>query len=442
MKNTLRVQRMVGALLLGAALAACTSNYPSRTVSYEETPVDRPAMPPGESELLAVRIEAFGAGAMPENPNVARGLSPEIRSAEAYYVPVQLKNTMQRSGHWGSVRVVPKGTRDGEVIVAGRILESDGEILRLGIEVRDATGDAWFAREYESVVDATAYRKAELDGVDVFQSLYNRIANDIAAHKRRLTSQDAVAIRQVAGLRFGAEFAPEAFDGYLRHAADPVPREEGLQRIIDWLKGAQEGARSPLYSVSRLPSQEDPVVQRVQRIRAREELLVDTLDQQYDGLARHIGGPYTQWRSARVKEINAIRAADNARNEEQAKAIAVGVIGILAGVAIAAQGNGNCYGCGSAGAAVAGAAVAISVQMAVEASRQASAETSMHKAALEELGQSLATDVKPTVVDVEGQTVELKGTIEEKFRQWREVLQELRESETRPALEPATAPTS
>ena len=40
----------------------------------------------------------------------------------------RLRDTMQRSGHWGPVRVVPKGQNDGEIAVKGEILESDGEI--------------------------------------------------------------------------------------------------------------------------------------------------------------------------------------------------------------------------------------------------------------------------------------------------------------------------
>jgi hypothetical protein len=80
--------------------------------------------------------------------------------------------------------------------------------------------------------------------------------------------------------------------------------------------------------------------------------------------------------------------------------------------------------------------------MAVKASEQASAETNLRKAALEELGHSLTVDVKPTVVDVEGRTVELKGTIEEKFQAWRTVLQELRERDAGGESSPAPVGTS
>src|SRR3546814_17803185 len=90
--------------------------------------------------------------------------------------------------------------------------------------------------------------------------------------------------------------------------------------------------------------------------------------------------------------------------------VAVGVLGFLVGAAAAAQNSdGNCYSCATAGAAIAGGAVAIAVQMANRASEQAEAETNMRQAALEGIGNTLSSDVKPTVLEVEGKTVEQIG---------------------------------
>jgi hypothetical protein len=440
MKTAVRTLSMIALATLSVLLGACANNYPTRTASYKETPIDRPAAPPSDAELLAVRIETFNPGALPADPKAAQGLSLDIRKAEARYIPVQLRSTMQKSGHWGPVRVVPQGSREGEVIVSGTILESDGEILKLRISAKDAAGVQWFEREYESVIDDAAYRKAELTGVDPFQDLYNQIANDLAAHKKTIQPQDMGAIRQVAELRFGAEFAPDAYAPYVQ-SSPGAPRQDNL---FSFLSSRENSApRRPVYTVARLPARDDPVVQRVGRVRAREELLVDTLDQQYDTLSRDVGGAYTQWRSSRLKEITAIRESDRVQNQEQAKAVAIGVLGALAGAAVAAQNRGGrCYGCTTAGVVVAGAATAIAVQMAMRASEQASAEATLRKTALEELGQSLTSNVGPTVIELEGRTVELKGTVEEKFQQWRAVLKELHDSETAPRAMPGPVPTT
>ena len=160
----------------------------------------------------------------------------------------------------------------------------------------------------------------------------------------------------------------------------------------------------------------------------REEFLIDTFDQQYDGLVRNISDGYTKWRESRLMEMNAIREVDRVNTQQQTKSVVIGVLGVLAGVAIGSQ--RNCRSCATTGALIAGAATTIAVQNAVRASDQAEAETNLRKTALEELGQSLESDVNPIVIEVEGTTVELKGTVEEKFQQWRQVLKELRDRET------------
>lgn len=424
-----RIGGMIGTAILVVLLGGCTQTYAERELSQSDIALARPVSPIDDNALLAVRIRTFDPGKLPEDPDLAKGLSKEIRNAEAYYIPVQLKNTMQRSDHWGPVRVVPKGTRDGEVVVDGHILESDGEILRLAINVGDGTGNEWFAKEYTGVVNDEMYRRAEQQGVDAFQPLYNEIANDIAAYQQKLVTKDALMIRTVTELRFGAEFAPDVFNGYVQNTTAAETPAGPMQKFVSFFTSPSEDENSsPPYRAVRLPSNDDPMVQRVNRIRAREEFLIDTFDQQYDGLARNIGDGYTKWRESRLNEIYAIREVDRVNSQEQMKSVVIGVLGVLAGVAIGSQ--KNCSSCRTTGVIVAGAAATIAVQKAVQASDQAEAELKLRKTALEELGQSLQSDVKPIVIEVEGKTVELKGTVEEKFQRWRQVLKELRDRET------------
>lgn len=435
-----QLRRLCLAVLCASLLGACANSYPSRTLTTKETTLDRPSAQPADSELLSVRIEAFDPGKLPDDPKLSKGLSTDIRNAEAYYVPSQLKETMQKSGHWGPVRVTPRDARGSDVNVSGKILESDGEILKIEVQVRDASGAHWFTKEYENTIDVAAYWRADSQGVDAFQNLYNEVANDIVNHRKKLKPENHTEIRQVADLRFGGEFAPVAYDGYLKKYSDPEDQKSGVQRAFAFLGGRKESEWKPTYQVVRLPPKEDPVVQRVERIRAREEMLIDTFDQQYETLVRSVKVPYNNWRTSRLKEIEAIREADRVKNSENAKAVAVGVLGVLAGAAVAAGNRGgNCYSCTAAGGAIAGAGVAIAVQMAERASIQAESETNMRRAALEELGNTMSSDVKPTVLEVEGKTVELKGTIEQQFNAWRDVLKDLRDSETAPLQKP-TAP--
>jgi outer membrane lipoprotein SlyB len=305
------------------------------------------------------------------------------------------------------------------VIVTGRVLESDGEILRLEVSVHDATGLLWFTSEYEEVVDTEVYDQSET-GIEAFQYLYNRIANDVAQHREELASKEIESIRQVAELKFAKYFAPDAFEGYL---VNSEPRKETSSFLSI---SSTETEENQILKVARLPANDDSMLIRIRRIRIREEALVDTLDLQYERLSREIGTEYTQWRIARLSEMNAVRDLEEKENEELSKAVALGVLGIAIGVGIG-QTGGN-LGAG-AGGAVAGTAVSVAVKMAHDAQNKAEEDMKIHKVALEELGESLAEDLKLTVIQVEGETVELKGSAEAKFKQWRGILKQIHERE-------------
>ena len=419
----------LGVILAIILLGGCASTFEQREVDNKPVPIDRPNIEIAESQLLGVRIHPFDPGEIPKEEDESLGLSKDIRDIEGYYLATQLKNTSQQSGYWGPVRVVPAAFSGGELVVTGRILESDGEILRVAVNVRDATGSLWFAKVYENVVDTEAYDQSE-SGIEAFRYLYNSIANDMAIHRRNLAQKDVETIRQVAELKFAEDLAPEAFRGYLLKEEPKTETNSFLQFLNPGTIEPPE--RNQVYRVARLPANDDSMLKRIRRIRAREESLVDTFDLQYEKLSRKIGESYAQWRISRLNEMNAVREREKKRDEKIGQSIALGVLGIAVGVLVAAAGGSNCYSCASAGGAIAGSATNVAFQMAVKAADDAEADTEIHKAALEELGQSLAADVELTLVQVKGETVELRGTAEAKFREWRKILRQIYEREVGP----------
>ena len=60
--------------------------------------------------------------------------------------------------------------------------------------------------------------------------------------------------------------------------------------------------------------------------------------------------------------------------------------------------------------------------------------------ALKELTQSFQAEVAPQVVEVEGHTLRLTGTVEDQYREWRKLLKQLYEEETGAAAAPPPAP--
>jgi hypothetical protein len=352
-----------------------------------------------EDHLLDVWIELFDAGALPDDEDDASGLSLDIRQAESRYMPVELRDAMEKTGYWGAVRVVPRDTEGGELVVRGTILASDGERLELKIAALDASGREWFSRSYESAtVQAEAYPAGGQPPVDPFQSVYNTIANDLARFKDTLTPGEITTIRRVAQLRFAADIAPDAFAGYLQHDA--------------------QGR----YTVTRLPAANDPMYRRVLAIRERDFLLIDTLNGHFDNFYREMQQPYSDWRRARSEEAASLHEIE----QDALKRKLLGVAAIVGAVAVSAAGNGQ----RSASTGILRDAMVLGGIYAIKTGFDKDSETGIHRDAIKELGDSFAAETRPLVVEVEGQTHELTGSAEVQYARWRALLKEIYAAET------------
>jgi hypothetical protein len=62
---------------------------------------------------------------------------------------------------------------------------------------------------------------------------------------------------------------------------------------------------------------------------------------------------------------------------------------------------------------------------AVQAGFEDSKEGGIHKAALTELADSFEGEVTPLLVDVDGKVVQLTGSAEAQFAQWRQLLKDI-----------------
>ncbi len=382
-------------LLLLALLHGCSTLGPARTVDGV-VPLNKAVTELPEDQLLDVWVELFDPGALPEDKDKALGLSMDIRAAEARYLPEQLRTTMEGTGYWGAVRLVPRDTAGSELRVLGTILESDGERLVLEISALDATGHLWFKRTYREEIEYEQYTRSGQDGSEVFQSLYNTIANDLAEYRAQLDTAAITAIRRVADLRFAQDLAPDSFGGYLEADEDR-------------------------FEVVRLPAADDPMYRRVLAIRDRDFLLIDTLNGQFDNFTRQMQQPYTEWRKARSTEAAALRELEH----DALKRKLLGVAAIIGAIAIEASNNGN-----SAGSSVLRDTLVLGGAYAIKTGFDKSSETGIHRDAIIELDESFSAEAGPMVVEVEGETHELTGSAEAQYAQWRALLKRIYASET------------
>ena len=213
------VERSIKILLLGLLLtlfAGCSSH---QVKSTNHVPIDRVTEEIPEHLLLDVGIQIFDPG-IDDAADSDELIFPEVRRAESRYMPVMLAETLQTSAAWGAVRVVPPANTNSDITIRGKILQSDGEMLALAINVSDISGTQWFDRVYRETASHYAYNKRLVNNADPFQGIYNQIANDILAHQRTLSDKETHNLRTIAELRFARDFSPTAFSNHLQETKD------------------------------------------------------------------------------------------------------------------------------------------------------------------------------------------------------------------------------
>jgi hypothetical protein len=390
-----RGDRVWLALVVLVFSAGCAS----QSSSPQTTQAIQAAQEIPQEELLDVGITIFDPGLPPEGQPLPDDVFPELRKAESRYQAIQLMDTMQSTGQWGAVRVLPEGHGTTDLRVTGSILVSTGLKMALDIRAVDARGREWLDRRYRMQADERVYLSSEVPNSDPFQSLYNEISNDILAARNKLRAGELQEIRQVSRLRYAANLSPEPFEDYL------TTDKKGRVKI------------------ERLPAHGDPMMARVDTIRASENLFIDTLDQNFAAFFAKMEAPYASWRKYTFEEEKAYKALKR-------KALTQQILGGLAilGAALADP--------GSPVASVARDAAMIGGMAAIHAGIATSKEAKIHAEAIRELAASVETELEPIVVEVRGQTLRLSGSAATQYQEWQRLMREIWITETGLPVDP------
>ncbi len=374
--------------MICATLSGCVSQtVNSNSVSNIKTAASNIE----EDLLLDVDIAIFDPGL--ENYEEGQQVYPEVRNAEANYLPKLLAETLQNSAAWGAVRVVSVANKIADLVIQSKILYSDGETIRLHVSATDSRGQLWLNKEYQGHASRYAYTETSRVHQDPFLSVYNNIANDLFDIQQQLSPENRKNIRLISELLFARSFSADAFDAYL----------------------AQN--RKGLYQIKRLPAEDDPMLERVRSIRDRDLLFIDTMQEFFISFNEEMLEPYQEWRKLSYEEAIALRELKT----ESRRRLIGGGLAVLAGI-VGASGNSNVGRVASSVAIVGGG-------MMLKSGMEKRNEAEMHAESLEELGQSLGAEITPQVIELQDRTVTLSGTVEDQYTQWRELLAEIYRSE-------------
>ena len=282
-------------------------------------------------------------------------------------MPVLLRQVLLTANAWGVVRVLPDEQIISELLVTGKIRQSNGSRLELAIKAMDATGRQWLDKTYVDEASPLDYPVTE--GSDPYIDLYRQIANDLLEYRQGLDERQLGAIRQVAFLRYAASLSEEAFGGYLQQD------EQGI------------------YSVVRLPADGDPMIARVERIRDQEHLFVDTVDEQYVDLFNEMVATYSLWREySREQAIYKEDYQQRAQTKER-----IGRRGTFS---------------------------------AMEQTYNTYKQTKIQEQDLDEMATGFNNEVAPTVMESSGRVFRLSGNLNSQYNEWRGILREIFELET------------
>ena len=376
-------------LSLGLVYLSGCSTHTVKTTAY--TPIVQDSQNINEDFLLDVGVAIFDPGIDELDDDQEQLTNHQVRLAESRYAPYLLSETLQRSANWGIVRLMPNANSPMDVFINGVILESNGETMSMRVSVSDSTGRRWYQKEYDQAISQFSYDPSQRQQNDPFQILYNNIANDLLEWRQKNISEaDINEIRTISEMLFARRFSSQVFDSYL----------------------AQD--RFGVYQITSLPSDDDPLLQRIRDIRERDFMFIDTVQDYYATYVRQMRLPYDSWREQSYYETIELRELEASARRR----FIAGAATVVAGIAAATQGNN--YGTQIGGAAAVGAGAYL-----IRSGFDKRAEAQMHMEALEELGQSLEDEVAPQVISLEDRSITLTGSVEEQYEQWREILADL-----------------
>jgi len=366
------------------ALVPATETIPEERLLDVSVVMFEPGVPEGEvdKEVLEELIRA--------------GTFVHIRRTEARYMAVQLRDTLQESGHWGAVWVTPETSAAADLNITAEIIHSDGDRLRLNVRAVDAAGKVWLADEYGMETAVGAYNRQRYADLDPYQDAFNSIANDLAAVQSNLSAKEIETIRAISQLRFASELSPEAFGDYL------VQNRRGS------------------YELRRLPADDDPQFDRTQRVREREHLFIEALNEHYADFYQQSKDSYVGWREFAREESIAIRELQRSSRWRTG----LGIASVVASVLYGANSDGD-----FSDRVVRDAMMYMGMDM-IRTGAVRREEKRLHTETLEELSNSFDDEVKPMVVEIEGTQHRLTGTANIQYEEWREILRQLYIRET------------
>jgi len=428
--------RLLSLCLLSACvvLAGCSSTSKSSRQPILVGPVgpSSPAQPANKKQnpaelvnaniFLDVAIPSFDPGfPLDEYGEIDgdelqdEGIWPELRRTEAKLFAAEMKTAMDDEKVFGSVSVVPDASTPSDLFVLGRINHSDSEVVEIELTVVDSSGEILGTKTFEHTVSPGFMRDQRNQDKNPYEPVFTRASDYVVELLKELSDEDKQAIKDMSLMRYARYYSPENFDQYISSEL----KRKNRQRYYK-------------FELSGYPDESDPMLQRIKDLRAQELLFVDRLQDNYEVFEAKTKDAYSNWQAETLPELLAEREAQSDRNVKAA--LGVGAA-ILAAILLKKGAERKSSGRASPDYDIGAVAAGVGSIWAINEAFKSSARMKVHSAVIEEQGQAMDLSVSPMVIEFENQTVELKGTAQEQYLQWKTHLRKLFEEEATPDVQ-------
>jgi len=281
-----QVLRLPGLLLLPLAACSTLSTPTVEPIAYPqvgEVSLKIAEAEPAKHQLLDIGIVVFDSD---DDESAARTYGDrvfaEVRDKELRYLPFLLRKVLIESQQWGAVRVLPEADPSVDLLISGKILRSSGTELAIQIDSADSTGRTWLSAIYGDAAMLSDYPEdirftpsrpfIPSEHQEPYKDLYENIGNDLVAIRDTLSVSDLQTILDVSALVYANDLSPESFGHMI------TTNDEGF------------------LEAASLPAENDPMLARVEDMRVRHHVFIDTVDEYYGALHDEMRQAYIMWR--------------------------------------------------------------------------------------------------------------------------------------------------
>ena len=308
--------KILGSVLLALFIQSCATSG-SSNAAYGVGPTARQSNSTSEtsSTVSQPSFEGYSVSIPPFDPNIPRdpedyerlGVWPEVRRTEAIRIATELKEKLDGSGMIAAARVTPSLQATSHFYINGKILVSNGEDLRLSVELIDITGRSRMSKNYRHRV--SNYEDPRATSRNLHDPLTAEISEDVIRAISRIRERDRETITRVERMRFAESFQPSYFSQFLS------TNRRGRTRLVSF------------------PAENDAMLERIEILKVKDQLFIDDIQKEYSEFTADSNDPFFTWQEQALVET---RAAREARARARGNLLA-GILAVGIGAAIAAD---------------------------------------------------------------------------------------------------------